>query len=76
MLTVTERIPHDYRYRCQVDLNLTADNIFAKTDVYPITVSGKPPLAFMTTLIEFLNLYIAGKIRYTVHEYAALLVEE
>jgi len=43
MLTVTERIPHDYRYRCQVDLDLTADNIFAKTDVYPITVSGKPP---------------------------------
>ena len=43
MLTVTERIPHDYRYHCQVDLDLTTDNIFAKTDVYPITVSGKPP---------------------------------
>ena len=43
ILTVKERIPHDYRYRCRVVLNLTADNIFAKTDVYPITVSGKPP---------------------------------
>jgi len=43
ILTVTERIPHDYRYRCRVDLNLTDDNISAKTDVYPITVSGEPP---------------------------------
>ena len=41
MLTVTEDIPQDYRYRCQVDLDLPADNIFTLTDVYPVTVTGK-----------------------------------
>ena len=41
MLTVTEDIPRDYRYRCRVDLDLPADNIFNFTDVYPITVTGK-----------------------------------
>ena len=41
MLTVTEDIPQDYRYRCRVDLDLPADNIFTLTDVYPITVTGK-----------------------------------
>ena len=40
MMTVTEDIPRDYRYRCQVDLDLSADNIFSFTDVYPITVTG------------------------------------
>ena len=40
MLTVTEDISRDYRYRCRVDLNLPADNIFTLTDVYPITVTG------------------------------------
>ena len=40
MLTVTEDIPGDYRYRCWVDLELSADNIFSFTDVYPITVTG------------------------------------
>ena len=39
-LTVTEDIPGDYRYCCQVDLDLSADNIFSFTDVYPITVTG------------------------------------
>lgn len=43
MLTVTENIPHDYRYRCRVDLNLSADRISTKSDVYPITVSGMQP---------------------------------
>ena len=42
MLIVTERIPQIYRYRCRVDLDLAADDIFAKADVYPITVSGWP----------------------------------
>ena len=41
MMTVTEDITRDYRYRCQVDLNLADDNISALTDVYPITVTGK-----------------------------------
>ena len=41
MLTVTEDIPRDYRYRCRVDLDLPADSIFTFTDVYPITVTGK-----------------------------------
>ena len=41
MLTVTENIPRDYRYRCQVDLNLPADMILNRADVYPITVTGK-----------------------------------
>ena len=43
MLTVTENIPHDYRYRCRIDLNLSADRISTKNDVYPITVSGMQP---------------------------------
>ena len=41
MLTVTEDIPQDYRYRCQVDLNLPADTILNSMDIYPITVTGK-----------------------------------
>ena len=41
MLTVTEDIPSNYRYRCWIDLDLPADNIFTFTDVYPITVTGK-----------------------------------
>ena len=41
MLTVTENTPRDYRYRCQVDLNLPADTILNRADVYPITVTGK-----------------------------------
>ena len=41
MLTVTEDIPRDYRYRCRVDLNLTNDVIVTRTDTYPITVTGK-----------------------------------
>ena len=40
MLTVTEDIPRDYWYHCQVDLDLSADNIFSFTDIYPITVTG------------------------------------
>ena len=41
MLTVTEDIPQDYRYRCRVDLDLPADNISTLADVYPITVTSK-----------------------------------
>ena len=41
ILTVTEDIPQDYRYRCQVDLNLPADTILNRMDIYPITVTGK-----------------------------------
>ena len=41
MLTVTEDIPQDYRYRCRVDLDLTSDMILKRTDLYPITVTGK-----------------------------------
>ena len=41
MLTVTEDIPRDYRYRCRVDLDLTADMILNRADVYPITITGK-----------------------------------
>ena len=41
MLTVTENTPSDYRYCCQVDLNLPADMILNRADVYPITVTGK-----------------------------------
>ena len=42
ILTVTEDIPGDYRYRCQVDLDLTADTILNRMDIYPVTVTGKP----------------------------------
>ena len=42
MLTVTERIPEVYKYCCQVNLDLAADNISAKADAQSITVSGKP----------------------------------
>ena len=41
MLTVTEDISQDYRYRCRVDLDLTNDMILNSTDIYPITVTGK-----------------------------------
>ena len=41
VLTVTEDIPRDYWYRCRVDLNLTADMIFNRTDIRTITVTGK-----------------------------------
>ena len=47
MLTVTEDIPRDYRYCCQVDPDLSADNISTFTDVYPITVTGKCSLKCM-----------------------------
>ena len=40
ILTVTEDIPRDYRYHCQVDLDLSADNISSFTDAYPINVTG------------------------------------
>ena len=40
MLTVTKDIPGDYRYHCQVDLDLSADNISNFADVYPIIVTG------------------------------------
>ena len=41
MMTVNEDIPRDYRYRCRVDLNLTADMILNSTDIYPIIITGK-----------------------------------
>ena len=41
MLTVTEDISQDYRYRCRVDLDLTSDMILNRTDIYPIIVTGK-----------------------------------
>ena len=41
MLTVTEDISRDYQYQCRVDLDLTADTIFNKMDIYPITITGK-----------------------------------
>ena len=41
MLTVTEDIPQDYRYRCRVDLDLTNDMILNRTDIYPINIAGK-----------------------------------
>ena len=41
MLTVTEDVPHDYRYRCQVELDLPPDMILNRMDIYPITVTGK-----------------------------------
>ena len=41
ILTVTENIPQDYWYRCRVDLDLTSDMILNRTDIYPITVTGK-----------------------------------
>ena len=41
MLTVTEDIPQDYRYRCRVDLDLTADTILSRMDIYRINVTGE-----------------------------------
>ena len=41
MVTVTEDIPQDYWYRCRVDLDLPVDMILNRTDIYPITVTGK-----------------------------------
>ena len=41
MLIVTEDLPQNYQYRCQVDLDLPADSISTLTDVDPITVTGK-----------------------------------
>ena len=41
MMTVTEDIPRDYRYRCRVDLDLTADIVFNRMDIFPINVIGK-----------------------------------
>ena len=41
ILTVTEDIPRDYLYCCQVDLDLPADMILNRTDIHPITVTGK-----------------------------------
>ena len=50
MLTVTEDIPQDYRYRCQVDLDLPADDIFTLADIYPITVTSKSFLRMCVVL--------------------------
>ena len=41
MLTVTEDITQNYRYRCRVDLSLPTDTIYTRTDIYPINVTGK-----------------------------------
>ena len=41
MVTVTEDIPQDYRYRCRVELDLPADMILNRMDIYSITVTGK-----------------------------------
>ena len=50
MLTVTEDVPQDYRYRCRVDLDLTADMILNRTDIYPITVTGKADATSRTSV--------------------------
>ena len=41
ILVVTEDIPQNYWYCCQVDLDLPEDNISTRTDIYPIIVTGK-----------------------------------
>ena len=50
ILTVTEDIPQDYQYRCRVDLDLTADMIVNRTDIYPITVTGKTDTTSRTSV--------------------------
>ena len=46
VLTVTENIPQNYHYRCRVDLDLPVDVIVNRTDVYPITITGKTNIQF------------------------------
>ena len=41
ILEVTEDIPQNYWYCCQVDLDLPEDNISTRTDIYPVIVTGK-----------------------------------
>ena len=40
-LTVSETTAGMYTYRCQANLDLSADNIFGRNDYYPITVTGE-----------------------------------
>ena len=46
VLTVTENISQNYHYRCRVDLDLPVDVIVNRTDVYPITITGKTNIQF------------------------------
>ena len=41
ILGVTEDIPQNYWYCCQVDLDVPEDNISTRTDIYPVIVTGK-----------------------------------
>ena len=58
MLTVTEDVPQDYRYRCRVDLDLTADMILNRTDIYPISVTGKLLPCIHTLIHTYIHTYI------------------
>ena len=40
-LTVSETTAGVYTYRCQANLDLSADIIFGRNDYYPITVTGE-----------------------------------
>ena len=40
-LTMTETTAGMYTYRCQANLDLSADNIFGRNDYYPVTVTGE-----------------------------------
>ena len=53
-LTVSETTAGMYTYRCQANLDLSADNIFGRNDYYPITITGEliPNLLYMFCYIS------------------------
>ena len=53
-LTVTETTAGVYTYRCQANLDLSADNIFGRNDYYPITVTGESDGLALTCTFLFL----------------------
>ena len=52
-LTVTETTAGVYTYRCQANLDLSADNIFGRNDYYPITVTGESDGLALTCMFFF-----------------------
>ena len=52
-LTVTETTAGMYTYRCQANLDLSADNIFGRNDYYPITVTGESDGLALTCMFFF-----------------------
>ena len=48
-LTVSETTAGMYTYRCQANLDLSADNIFGRNDYYPIIVSGESDASLLVS---------------------------